>query len=355
MTVENIPLPSKGIAGDTVTIHALFSDALNLPSKAQVKLNGGQVGEVSAITTTNYIADVELKISQDISLPQDIRAELRQATPLGDVYVSLLLPTQSTTKALLTDGDTIALEHTSTGASVEEVLSSIATVVSGSSLAQIQTIVSELNAITSQNPSNIHDLIVKVTSITSSLNANTKNINRILEEFTHSSVELAKRNNEINQILKATGPAILTLANTTNELVTALTSAGTASEQISELIAQTSPELTHLISQNSQLSHYLTDLDSRLLPAFTELSSFGNRMLTSAKSDYLALYVRVSSLDLPATFDPGSRWWNFTDLGLLGTSLVDTLNRVWARITGNGVSPTPSVENNQSTNSGAVK
>ena len=92
LTVEQIPLPAPGGIGDSITLTADFDNALNLPTRAKVKLNGMNVGQVSEIEAENYSAIVTMQVGTATKLPVGTGAELRQATPLGDVFVALLPP-----------------------------------------------------------------------------------------------------------------------------------------------------------------------------------------------------------------------------------------------------------------------
>ena len=92
LTVEQLPLPAPGGIGDGKTLIAHFDNALNLPTRAKVKLNGTDVGEVSDIAVRDYTAIVQMKVAGDAQIPAGTGAQLRQATPLGDVFVALMPP-----------------------------------------------------------------------------------------------------------------------------------------------------------------------------------------------------------------------------------------------------------------------
>lgn len=103
-TVESLPLPKPGAGGETYTVHAAFDNALNLPDQAKVKIGGSDVGVVTKITTKDFKANVDLAIRKDIELPQGSTAELRQATPLGDVFVAVSIPKAVPGGELIKDG-----------------------------------------------------------------------------------------------------------------------------------------------------------------------------------------------------------------------------------------------------------
>ena len=103
--------------------------------KAKVKLAGADVGQVESMVARNYTAVTTLRIRDGILLPRGSTAELRTATPLGDVFVALKPPADDPDDPqdtpVLRDGDTIGLESTAAASTVESVLGSAAVLVNG--------------------------------------------------------------------------------------------------------------------------------------------------------------------------------------------------------------------------------
>ena len=69
-----------------------FSSVLNLPARAKVDSGGVQIGVLDHVQLDGTTAVAYVDISGDSTLPGDTRAELRQATPLGDIYIALVPP-----------------------------------------------------------------------------------------------------------------------------------------------------------------------------------------------------------------------------------------------------------------------
>ncbi|SIJ87057.1 Putative Mce family protein [Mycobacteroides abscessus subsp. abscessus] len=123
----DLPLPAPGIGSGGYRLTALFSNVLNLPDSAKVKLAGADVGQVDEMHVRNFTAVTTLRILDGVRLPKGSTAELRSATPLGDVFVSIRPPVGASADGpLLADGDTIGLDSTTAAATVESVLSSAA-------------------------------------------------------------------------------------------------------------------------------------------------------------------------------------------------------------------------------------
>ena len=91
--LASLPLPAPGVGSGGYTLTAVFSNALNLPANAKVKLAGADVGQLESMVARNYTAVTTLRIMDGVQLPQGSTAELRSATPLGDVFVALKPPT----------------------------------------------------------------------------------------------------------------------------------------------------------------------------------------------------------------------------------------------------------------------
>ncbi|MGA7051627.1 MAG: MlaD family protein, partial [Mycobacterium sp.] len=60
--LASIPLPAPGLGSGGYTLTAVFSNALNLPMKAKVKLAGADVGQVESMVPRNYTAVTTLRI-----------------------------------------------------------------------------------------------------------------------------------------------------------------------------------------------------------------------------------------------------------------------------------------------------
>ena len=125
------------------TLTAVFSNALNLPTNAKVKLAGADVGQVESLVARNYTAVTELRSRNGVQIPVGSTVELRSATPLGDVFVAIKPPTphDPRTSRLLKDGDTIGLDSTAAAATVESVLSSAAILVNGGAVRNLTNLI----------------------------------------------------------------------------------------------------------------------------------------------------------------------------------------------------------------------
>ena len=89
-------------------------------------------------------------------------AELRTATPLGDVFVSLRPSADVPPNApMLRDGDTIGLESTAAASTVESVLGSAAVLVNGGTVRNFTNVINGIGKATGDNGQAFGELIRK--------------------------------------------------------------------------------------------------------------------------------------------------------------------------------------------------
>lgn len=247
VSAADLPLPAAGLGGQSYRLTAVFADALNLPDGAHVTIDGDEVGRVRDISTRDYTARVELEVRQDITLPVGTTAELRQATPLGEVFVALHPAERaagaSTPTAVLREGDVIGLADTEASATVEDLLSSLSALVNGGGLAQVQTIVRELNTATEGRAPQIAHLLGQTRQTLSTLNERTADIDRVLAASQRLATVLRGRHDSIDTAFDDLTPGIAELAEQTDRFSTALRTAGEVSDTGADLVRRADDDL----------------------------------------------------------------------------------------------------------------
>jgi phospholipid/cholesterol/gamma-HCH transport system substrate-binding protein len=147
---SDLSLPGSGVDGPTYTVDIAFADALNLPARARVMANGVQIGQVRQVSvidptsSTSGSVIVKVDIAESARISTSAIAQLRQDTLLGDIYIGL--DTAPTAQDAIAAGGRIPLEQTEPALQVEDMLSGLATFVSGGALHSAQNIVERVNA-----------------------------------------------------------------------------------------------------------------------------------------------------------------------------------------------------------------
>ncbi|MGW0047380.1 MCE family protein [Nocardia cyriacigeorgica] len=334
VTIDNLPLPQPGVDGPSYTLHAVFDDALNLPERARVKIGGTDVGVVTEIDTLDFRAEVELEISSEIQLPEGTRAELRQATPLGDIFIGLTLPEKRPDAALLTDGDTIDRAHTSAGASVEQLMVSMSMLLDGGALNQVARITSEMNSMIGGRGPQLAHLLTELTATLDALNQRTGQIDSVLHGLTGLTAVLNARKAELGAAAEQFPPLIGVIAEN-NQAIVDLTAKVSVTMAALGDFTTTGEQFRSLFDSVQQLMGGFTRMGDNLAGTLDGLHTLYPSLQATTEGTALAVGARISYLSLGALTDPrGSRLPDGSDPAAFVGSLAQVLARVQERLQG---------------------
>lgn len=229
----SLPLPAPGIGSGGYLVTAVFANALNLPGHAKVKLSGADIGQMESMVARNYTAVTTLRIMDGARIPVGSTAELRSATPLGDVFVAIKPPAHfDPAGPLLGNGDTIGLESTASAATVESVLSSAALLVNGGAVQNFTNFVNGAGKATGDQGQAFGKLINQSTELLTKLNARSGEIESALRQTSDLADRLDSRSAALTDLLTAAGPATETLVDNTSRLADLVEEVGATSRQL---------------------------------------------------------------------------------------------------------------------------
>lgn len=333
VTVESLPLPKPGAGGETYTVHAVFDNALNLPDQAKVKIGGSDVGVVTKITTKDFKANVDLSIRKDIELPEGSTAELRQATPLGDVFVAVSKPKTAPGATMIKDGG--KLTDTSAGATVEELLMSISLLFNGGGIANLSKLTSELDSIVGGRGDQLAHVLTQMTSVMTSLNQNSSRIDGTLAGFSALADTIEANHQQLGSVADSLPGMIGAIAENNQALGDLLTKVSTTSAALGDYANTTSDALASLLDNVAQLMNSLARTDQTLGPALDALHEIRPKADASFKGDTLAVAGTLTLLDIGLLTDPAnSKFPDLKDLNDFGGSLIQVLQIIYGRING---------------------
>ena len=343
--LASLPLPAPGVGSGGYTLTAVFSNALNLPANAKVKLAGADVGELESMVARNYTAVTTLRIMDGVRLPQGSTAELRSATPLGDVFVAIKPPNPPDPDApLLTTGDTIELESTTAAATVESVLGSAAILVNGGAVRNLTNIVNGLGKATGDQGQAFGDLIRKTNRTLGRLNARSDQISTALTETSALVNRIESKNDMLGELMSEAGPATETLAAHTSQISDLIVQIGDTTAQLRKFpsIAGTDTSGRSVVADANRVAGAWNDVAltpdatlfalNRLMPPLVK-STAGAAISTRVSIDRLIL---GSIPDIGFTGDPGLHGPKRYNWQQMIGSIKYTLFRLQERIVGKG-------------------
>lgn len=288
-------LQPDAVGDDQVTVTASFDDALNLPAGAAVKLDGVRVGKVVGIDAVDYRAQVVMAIDEDAGVPVGSAYRLRSTTALGEVYVEVTPAPAG--GAPLAGGAVVPADATSVAATVEDALASASLLVNGGNLGQIQTIVSELGTALDGRTGAARQVLAQTDAFLAEILASTREIDRTLTALAGASATLDAREETIDAALAELRPAAATLTDSTDDLAALLDSADALALTADDLVRSSRDDLELIVDEVGPVLDTLLAAEDELLPALSDLTTFGATIDDRVAGDYLGGYLRLGVTD----------------------------------------------------------
>ena len=221
----DLPLPGHPVDKDeSFEITVDFADVLNVVPRSPVMVDDVVVGEVTEVERIGWHARVQLRIKDNIVLPDNAIAEIRQVSLLGEKYVALEPPTDEESDGRLGEGDTIDLAATGRNPEVEEVLGALSFLLSGGGVAQLGTITREANMVMSGREDRLRSMLGSLEGVVGTLDKQKTDIIHAMESLNNLASTLNEEKDTIGDALDAVGPAIEVLSDQHDELIGMLSS-----------------------------------------------------------------------------------------------------------------------------------
>ena len=211
--LSDVSLPGGAATGDDVyRVTVVFEDVLDLVQQSAVKVNDVTVGSVEKISLDGYRAVVVCRLEDDVELPANTVAELRQTSLLGEKFVSLEVPEAGGT-GRLADGAVIPVARTDRNPEVEELLGALSGLLNGGGVEQLHTISVELSAALSGREDAVRDFLRQLDTFVAGLDASKADVVRAIDALDALTATLAAQKQTIATALDEIGPGLTVLAD----------------------------------------------------------------------------------------------------------------------------------------------
>ncbi len=178
-----VPLPGgPDLGANPYTVVVDFKDVLDLVPQSNVKVDNVNVGQVQKIDLApdGTTAQVTVTLNGSTDLPANALGSIEQTSLLGEKYVALAPPT-SGASGKLSAGAEIPVQRTQRGTELEEVFGALSLLLNGGGVAQLQTVVRELNSALSGREGDVRSLLEQTNTLIGGLNDQRSEISRALD------------------------------------------------------------------------------------------------------------------------------------------------------------------------------
>ncbi len=249
--IANVPLPGgPGTGPDHTTVYVQMPETLALNVNSRVRVADIYVGRVRSIELKNWIATLVVDLDPSVKLPKNVLARIGQTTLLGSQHVQLDLPPDPSPQQLK-NGDTIPLKNSSAFPTTERVLASIAMVVRGGGIPNLEVIQTEINNLLTGRADQIREFLNRLDTFTDELNQQRNDITRAIDSTNRLLTIVANRNNTLDRVLTEFPPLIKHFAETRDLFADAVESLGRISKAADAALGPANANL-HTNLQNLQ-------------------------------------------------------------------------------------------------------
>jgi phospholipid/cholesterol/gamma-HCH transport system substrate-binding protein len=241
--IANVPLPGgPGTGSKKTTIYVQIPDTLALNVNSRVRVADVYVGRVRSIELKNWVATLTLDLQSDVKLPANTLAKIGQTSLLGSQHVQLDPPPNPSPQPLK-NGDTIPLKNASSFPTTERVLASLATILRGGGIPNLEVIQTEVNNLLTGRADQIREFLNRLDTFTDELNQQRNDITRAIDSTNRLLTIVANRNNTLDRVLTEFPPLIKHFADTRDLFADAVESLGRISKAADEALGPTSDNL----------------------------------------------------------------------------------------------------------------
>ena len=309
----DLPLPGSPVDEDesyAVTID--FDDILNVVPRSPVMVDDVTVGEVTDVERVGWHARITVRVRDDVELPDNAVADIRQVSLLGEKYVALEPPAHEQPVGRLSDGDAIPLAATGRNPEVEEVLGALSFLLSGGGVGQIQVISTELNKVMTGRTDRLRHLLGELDGLVGTLDDQKADIIRALESVNRLAATLNRERRTIGRAIDTLGPASRVLADQHGQLMVMLRELDKLGRVGTRVMNATRDDILADLRHLQPILRKLNEAGSALPEGLSLFISFPFPKEASevVKGDYantsIAMDIRLGNLfDVPKAPGPG--------------------------------------------------
>ena len=241
--IANVPLDlGPGSEKGAKTVYVQIPDTLALNVNSRVRVADVFVGTVRKIELKDWVPTLTLSVDPAVQLPANATAKIGQSSILGTQHVELATPDNPSSEQLR-DGATIPLDRTTAFPTVERTLASVATVLRGGGIPNLEIIQNEVNNLLTGNADQIHAFLSKLDIFTRELAKQRDDIARAIDSTNNLFAYVAQRNETLDRLFVDLPPLASYLANSRDKVADAVIALGRFNKVTGETLAAASPDL----------------------------------------------------------------------------------------------------------------
>ena len=238
--ISNVSLPGgPGSGSGAYTVYVQMPDTLAIDGNSRVMVADVFVGSIRKIELKNWVATLTLGLEKNVKLPKNTTAKIGQTSLLGSQHIELATPADPSPQ-MLKNGDTIPLKNASAFPSTEQTLASLAMVVRGGGLPNLEVLQNEVYKILNGRGPQIREFLDKLDTFTRRLNEQSDDITHAIDSTNRLLAYVGNRSDVLDRALTEFPPLIKFLAGPEYQrhLIDAVESVGALSQAAAQYLGE---------------------------------------------------------------------------------------------------------------------
>jgi phospholipid/cholesterol/gamma-HCH transport system substrate-binding protein len=237
--ISNVQIPGgPGSGAGSYTVYVQMPDTLAINGNSKVMVADVFVGSIRDIRLKNWVATLTLGVNKGVKLPKNATAKIGQTSLLGSQHIELAAPLDPSPQ-LLKDGDTIPLKNSSAYPTTEQTLASLAMILRGGGISNLEVLQNEINNILAGRGPQIRAFLGKLDTFTTQLNQQRDDITRAIDSTNRLLAYVGNRSDVLDRVLTDFPPLIKHFAEKQELLINAVDSVGRLSEAADQYLSET--------------------------------------------------------------------------------------------------------------------
>jgi phospholipid/cholesterol/gamma-HCH transport system substrate-binding protein len=206
--IANVPLPGgPGSGPGSYQVYVQMPNTMALNANSRVLVADVFVGTVRSIELRNWVATLTVDLDRGVRLPKNTTAKIGQTSLLGSQHIELAAPPDPSPQ-MLKAGDTVALANSSAYPSTEQTLASLAMVLRGGGIPNLEVIQNEVYKILAGRAHQIRSFLGKLDTFASELNKQRDDIRQAINSTDRLLGYAASRVDTIDRALTEFPPLL---------------------------------------------------------------------------------------------------------------------------------------------------
>ncbi|MGA9375237.1 MAG: MCE family protein [Mycobacterium sp.] len=242
--IANVAVPGgPGSGPHNYTVYVQMPDTLGLTVNSKVMVADVVVGQVRAITLSNWVATLTVDLQDGVALPSNAAAKIGQTSLLGSQHLELAPPQDNPLRQRLANGDTIALKNSSAYPTTEQTLASIATLINGGGAGNLEVISNEVYNIVNGRADRIRALLTNLDIFTAKLDEQIFDITHAIDSADRLLAIAADHTATLDGALTALPPLVKYLSDSRGRVIDAVEAVGRFSDATLQTVGQSRDDL----------------------------------------------------------------------------------------------------------------